>query len=131
MRRADCSSISRVTVQSASCCGGAERLGAAEPLEYGRRYVRARAVDAEPCLRAAVLPLARRLAVRRVRAGSGNDAGPNRDSWVAVSRPPWFTALALWFVGGTFCTGGYFPDAGKFWLGFEPDHRTKKRCRRG
>jgi hypothetical protein len=32
------------------------------------------------------------------------------DSWIAISRPPWFTALALWFVGGTYCTGGFFPD---------------------
>jgi hypothetical protein len=32
------------------------------------------------------------------------------DSWVAISRPPWFTALALWFVGGTYWLGGYFSD---------------------
>src|SRR5215212_11942615 len=46
----------------------AERLGAVEPLEYKRRYIRARAVDAEPRLRAAVRSLAGRFAVRRVRA---------------------------------------------------------------
>jgi hypothetical protein len=57
--------------------------------------------------------------------GSGQDAGPNRDSWVAVSRPPWFTALALWFVGGTYCTGGFFPDAGTLWLGFKPGQPDK------
>jgi hypothetical protein len=39
------------------------------------------------------------------------------DSWVAVSRPPWFTALALWFVGGTYHSGGYFPSARSLWIG--------------
>lgn len=43
---------------------------------------------------------------------------PNRDTWVAVSRPPWFTALALWFVGGTYHTGGFFPDRQTLWPGF-------------
>ena len=57
--------------------------------------------------------------------GSGQDAGPNRDSWVAVSRPPWFTALALWFIGSTYCTGGYFPDSRSLWTGFEPDPPDK------
>lgn len=33
------------------------------------------------------------------------------DSWVALSRPPWFTALALWRAGGTYHLGGYFVDA--------------------
>jgi hypothetical protein len=33
------------------------------------------------------------------------------DSWVAISRPPYFTALALWFVGGTYWLGGCFPEA--------------------
>ena len=45
---------------------------------------------------------------------------PSRDTWVAVSRPPWFTALALWFVGGTYHTGGFFPDRRTLWLGFDP-----------
>jgi hypothetical protein len=44
-----------------------------------------------------------------------------RESWVAISRPPYFTALALWFVGGTYCTGGYFPDRQAAWLGFGSD----------
>ncbi len=43
---------------------------------------------------------------------------PNRDTWVAVSRPPRFTALALWFVGGTYHTGGFFPDRHTLWSGF-------------
>lgn len=40
------------------------------------------------------------------------------DSWVAVSRPPWFTALAVWLVGGTWHTGGFFPDRWSLWVGF-------------
>jgi hypothetical protein len=44
-----------------------------------------------------------------------------KDSWVAISRPPYFTALALWFVGGTYCTGGFFPDRRAVWLGFGSD----------
>jgi hypothetical protein len=42
-----------------------------------------------------------------------------RDTWVAVSRPPYFTALALWFVGGTYCLGGFFPDSESLWTGFD------------
>jgi hypothetical protein len=33
------------------------------------------------------------------------------ESWIAVSRPPWFTALALWAIGSTWCAGAYFDDA--------------------
>jgi hypothetical protein len=44
-------------------------------------------------------------------------AGEQRDSWVAISRPPWFTALALWFIGSTYCVGGFFPDERSVWLG--------------
>jgi len=40
------------------------------------------------------------------------------DSWVAISRPPWFTALALWFVGGTYYTGGFFSGRHSLSLGF-------------
>ena len=32
------------------------------------------------------------------------------DSWAAVSRPPYFTALALWPIGTTYFAGGYFVD---------------------
>lgn len=34
-----------------------------------------------------------------------------------MSRPPWFTALALWWVGGTYCAGGFFPGRRSLWLG--------------
>jgi hypothetical protein len=45
------------------------------------------------------------------RAGGPLASNPEAaDSWVAVSRPPHFTALALWFVGGTYWLGGFFPD---------------------
>jgi hypothetical protein len=56
--------------------------------------------------------------------GPAGPAQGNADTWVAVSQPPWFTALALWFVGGTYYTGGYFPDRQRLWLGWdspEPD----------
>ena len=43
---------------------------------------------------------------------------PGADSWLAVSRPPYFTALALWFVGTTYYTGGYFPERRSLWTGF-------------
>jgi hypothetical protein len=32
------------------------------------------------------------------------------DSWAAVSRPPYFTALALWAIGTTYFAGGHFID---------------------
>jgi hypothetical protein len=54
-----------------------------------------------------------------VRRSSGPASG-NTDSWVAISRPPWFTALARWNVGGTYYTGGFFPDGRTLWLGFDP-----------
>ena len=34
------------------------------------------------------------------------------DTWIAISRPPYFTALALWWVCGTSCTGGISPIVG-------------------
>jgi hypothetical protein len=38
--------------------------------------------------------------------------------WLALSRPPYFTALALWFVGDSYHTGGFFPDDETLWIGF-------------
>ncbi len=32
--------------------------------------------------------------------------------------PPYFTALALWYIGGTYATGGFFPDARSIWHGY-------------
>ena len=43
------------------------------------------------------------------------------DSWIAISRPPYFTALALWFSGcGTYCSGGFFPGRRELSIGFGP-----------
>ena len=58
-----------------------------------------------------------------VRGAAGPSQG-NADSWAAISRPPYFTALAVWFVGGTYYTGGYFPERRTLWLGWgspQPD----------
>src|SRR5688572_26792862 len=49
-------------------------------------------------------------------SGGRNPAGA--DSWIALSRPPYFTALAVWFVGGTYHTGAFFPDDTSLWLGY-------------
>jgi hypothetical protein len=53
-----------------------------------------------------------------VRGSAGPSQG-NADSWATISRPPYFTALAVWFVGGTYYTGGYFPDRRTLWLGWD------------
>ena len=59
------------------------------------------------------------LFVAFVRQSGGREAGPPaKDTWVAVSRMPYFTALALWFAGGTYHTGAFFPDAASLWLGY-------------
>jgi hypothetical protein len=51
-------------------------------------------------------------------SGARPGAEARADSWLAISRPPFFTALALWFVGGTYHTGGFFPDRASVWTGF-------------
>jgi hypothetical protein len=48
---------------------------------------------------------------------SSGGADIDTDSWIAVSRPPWFTALALWPMGGTYVAGGLFVDGGSLFLG--------------
>ena len=55
--------------------------------------------------------------------------GQQADTWVAVSRPPWLTALALWWVGGTYCAGACFPDRQSLWVGGSqpPDQGTLPR----
>jgi hypothetical protein len=50
----------------------------------------------------------------------GSSRTGNADSWIAVSRPPWFTALAFWPVGGTYCTGGFFTSDHALWLPVGP-----------
>src|SRR5262249_50283190 len=38
-----------------------------------------------------------------------------------LGRPAWFPAPALWFVGGPYHTGGFFPDRRSVWHGFGAD----------
>jgi hypothetical protein len=56
--------------------------------------------------------------VRQSGGGRPNSPPDAADTWVAISRPPYFTALALWFVGGTYHTGGFFPDSESVWIGY-------------
>ncbi len=49
-----------------------------------------------------------------MKPGGGLDT--TSDSWIALSRPPWFTALALWEVGGTYCSGSFFSGALGAWI---------------
>lgn len=49
---------------------------------------------------------------------SGMHPEKRADTWIALSRPPFFSALAVWLVGGTYHTGGFFPDRSSVWLGF-------------
>src|SRR5687767_12303066 len=58
------------------------------------------------------------LFVAFVRGSAGPSQG-NADSWVAISRPPWFTALAVWYVGGTYYTGGLFRDGYTLSVGWD------------
>lgn len=39
------------------------------------------------------------------------------ESYAALSRPPWFTALAVWGIGSTYFAGGYFVDDQTLFLG--------------
>ncbi len=48
-------------------------------------------------------------------------SGQHADTWIAISRPPFFSALALWWVGSTYCAGGLFPDRRSVWLGWQHD----------
>lgn len=43
--------------------------------------------------------------------GPAEEHDVTRDTWVAISRPPWWHALALWFNGTMWDFGGFFPDA--------------------
>ncbi len=56
-----------------------------------------------------------------------------KDTWTAISRPPYFTALALWPHGGTYGGGGIFVDnrtvALRGWLDPHPDHVPPRRLR--
>jgi hypothetical protein len=56
--------------------------------------------------------------VRQSGGAQKGEGGPRADTWLAVSRPPYFSALAVWLVGGTYHTGGFFPDSTSLWTGF-------------
>jgi hypothetical protein len=57
-----------------------------------------------------------RLVIAFIRdTSAGRRPKQRADTWIAISRPPYFTALALWWVGGTYCTGGFFPSASVVW----------------
>lgn len=43
---------------------------------------------------------------------------PYDTSWIAISKPPYLTALALWNCGTTYCHGGLFEDNRTVWLPF-------------
>jgi hypothetical protein len=55
-----------------------------------------------------------------VRQSGGREPG-GADTWVAISRPPYFSALAVWFVGGTYYTGAFFPARNTLWLGYQEE----------
>ena len=40
-------------------------------------------------------------------------------SWIAISKPPYLTALALWNGGSTYCPGALFEDNQTVWLPFK------------
>ena len=54
-----------------------------------------------------------------VRQSGSQPAEPTADSWVAISRPPFFAALAVWFIGGTYHAGAFFPQRDSVWHGLE------------
>src|SRR5438067_8008216 len=62
---------------------------------HGRVYERRCDVSADGSLFVAFI----RASAARPRAGG------QADTWLAISRPPYFSALALWWIGGTYCTG--------------------------
>jgi hypothetical protein len=54
--------------------------------------------------------------------GGNSKRNPDyRNSWIALSKPPYFTALALWPVGGTWGGGGRFKDNKTIWLSINPN----------
>jgi hypothetical protein len=54
----------------------------------------------------------------RQSGGRPGQAPAASDTWVALSKPPYFSALAVWFIGGTYYTGAFFPRPQHLWLGF-------------
>src|SRR5579883_3056440 len=48
--------------------------------------------------------------------------------WTAISKPPYFTALALWPCGDSWDGGGYFTDNRAVWLCHETARPHKDHC---
>jgi hypothetical protein len=59
--------------------------------------------------------------------GSGRRRELNTDSWAAISRPPWVSALAVWGVGTTYFAGGFFLGANELLLGGVKDPPDRGR----
>ncbi len=51
----------------------------------------------------------------------GHWVSPTMGSYTALSRPPWFTALALYPQGDTWCGGGQFVDAQRYLIDSSPN----------
>lgn len=49
------------------------------------------------------------------------------NAWTAISRPPYFTALALWFKSSTYYGGGLFEDSKSILLNDIDEHRYSDR----
>jgi hypothetical protein len=51
-------------------------------------------------------------------------------AWTAISRPPYFTALALWPKGDRYAGGGLFLDDRTVWLNHRPEQATPQKDHR-
>jgi hypothetical protein len=50
------------------------------------------------------------------------EASRTTHQWTAISRPPYYTALALWPIGDEWDGGGMFLDNRTVWLCHQPEH---------
>src|SRR5687768_15870669 len=57
----------------------------------------------------------------RQSGGRPGHAPAASDTWVALSRPPFFSALAVWFIGVTYYTAAFCPRTRHLRLGFMDD----------
>lgn len=99
---------------------------ATDELEHGgwlRGRVDGRRCDLSPDGRLFVAFVAAHGTARERAARERREASPVFDTWVAISRPPWWRALALWWNGTTWDLGGFFPDATSCAIGPQPPDR--------
>ncbi|MEO8607011.1 MAG: hypothetical protein ABI690_03980 [Chloroflexota bacterium] len=59
-----------------------------------------------------------------LKGGHGRSNPSYTDSWTAISKPPYFTALALWPIGSTYGGGGRFKDNKSVWLSISPGSKA-------